>query len=241
MNQDIDLTPNYTPIHVAIQCLEWIRDNCVLTETGQMPRRALDPSAGDGAWCRAMRYVFPGIHITAIEPNKATEEQLKQHADHVIVDTFQPDKLRGLSFDLIATNAPFNIAGKFVEGVYENSLLRPASRYYDRPRNKMDVGGIMALLHYQAYASRSENSMELYEKYPPCNQLNVSGMVSFRPGEKGAPQTYAHYIWPALSLGPRWTTENLPRLPASLRRHPSRAELKKLRDRTACVAANVCL
>lgn len=226
-----------TPFFVAVQCIEWMHANCLLGQSGRPPRRFLDPSAGTGIWCRAMRSIFPKIEIVAVEREREHEHDLKQVADHVIIDTFQPDRLRGQPFDVIATNPPFTGADQFVAGIFANRLLRPASDYFDEERNLRDLGGVLSFLHYLSFTSRSEHMEALVSTLPPTFQLNIPGHVIFVPNTRGDSRSYGHFIWTAKTTGQSWRVENLPRLPSQLRRHPTKHELEKLRQREAIEGA----
>lgn len=222
-----------TPFYVAVQACERIRDLFVLGPNGGPPKRALDPSAGSGVWCRAMRSVFPGVHVTAIEPQERHQGSLRQVADRVIVDEFQPDRLAGEQFDIIATNPPFSGTEHFVAGVYKNNLLREPCENIAASPHRKDLGGVLVLLHYLSFASRSENMEILVKKISPTYQMNIPGHLIFVPNTRGDSRSYGHFVWTQKTTGPTWVVENLPRLPSQLRRHPTRYELQRLESRQA--------
>lgn len=217
-----------TPFYVAVQCLEWIRDRCSHGPNGRPPRRALDPCARNGVWSRAMKSVWPGIHVTAIERDKKYADALHSSADVVILDEFRPDLLRGQKFDIIASCPVFSEAESYVSGVHAHKLLRPSSGTFDDQRGVPDLGGILALLHYHGFTSRAEDMDEVVQEYPPTQQLDIPGTLIFVPDTKGDARSYAHFLWTEKSIGSHWRVENLPRLPARLRRHPTKFELAKI-------------
>lgn len=222
---------DYTPIPVCLQVL------LALDGYVAMRPRCLDPAAGSGAWCRAMRAVYPGCYIVAVEPRESERSNLEDAADEVFIGTFeeylatQPEP-----FDLIAGNPPFSAFSKhFWPGlILRAGLLKP--------------GGSISFYNLSQWGQSADGSAHL-RRWSPSVQYRVGGRVEHRgegtqswgkipkklqtPGgpthelrdNGGDSREYCHWIWhiddhdQSVNLTrPGWRTEQLSEMPIDFRR-----------------------
>ncbi len=58
---------------------QWVLHHCTDLDVLPAGARVLEPSAGDGAFVRAVRQINPDVQITAVEPNAERAAKLGLH------------------------------------------------------------------------------------------------------------------------------------------------------------------
>lgn len=118
-----------TPDHIADMV---VREH---TEIADMVATAfvLEPSAGDGAFVRAIQRANPLPNITAVEPNVARARPLLDGITELVADTFERyAEVAPRGFDAVVMNPPFAVPGQptvwidHVRLAYD--LVRPGGR-----------------------------------------------------------------------------------------------------------------
>jgi hypothetical protein len=224
---------DYTPIPVCLQVLLAL----ALAGYVALRPRCLDPAAGSGAWCRAMRAAYPGCYIVAVEPRESERANLEAAADEVFIGSFEEYLATGPEpFDIIAGNPPFSAFSEhFWPGmVLKHSLLR--------------AGGSLSFYGLSQWGQSADGSAHL-RKWSPSVQYRVGGRVEHRgegtqslakipkklqkPGgpthelrdNGGDSREYSHWIWHEEEIKrsvnmrrPRWWAEQLPEMPIGYRK-----------------------
>jgi hypothetical protein len=198
---------NYTPIGVVRQGLQFFKDR----HHGFEVRRFLDPSAGQGVYCKVVRELWPNAHITAVEPREEEREGLLEVADAVIVDMFDVLHFED-GFDLIATNPPFKRAKEWVSDICEANLA-----------------AFLLLLNTVQAFQRSVGGVNLMREFTPIEEFRVAQGVRCKHGSSGDKVSYSHWLWdvatariaPKLSSkdAPSWQSYQLPLLSAGERKN----------------------
>ena len=213
-----DLEVDYSPEAVAVQCLLALFDRLIVPDSIV---DVLDPSAGSGVWPRAARVVlgrgrFPQtrpLRIHGVEIRPSEEANLASACDtYAIGSALGPAVRAGAPYDLIITNPPFTAFadGGWPENFAERGLLRE--------------DGIVALYGLSQWG-QSEAAAEMLRRWPPSKQLRLGGRPQHRGDGKGDAREYCLWVWHEemrhsahRSRRPTWSTEQLPVLPADLRR-----------------------
>lgn len=216
---------DYSPAAVVLQGLQYIKGIC-------NPLTMLDCAAGAGIFAKCGKLVWPGVHVTSIEPREEEKEHLLECSDVVIIDYLEnqincdSDTYENARWDLIITNPPFcKIAPKnWREESWVPKLLKllKAARIDDD-------GTILSKPFVGFYAlddvgQRSVAAEEFFREYPPCLQLRVCGPISHRADGKVDQRDYSWWFWDGLERlrdpngYPMWLTVNLPRLSSDQRR-----------------------
>jgi hypothetical protein len=223
---------DYTPIPVCVQVLLALEGYVV-----ERPR-CLDPAAGSGAWCRAMRAVYPGCYIVAVEPRESERANLEAAADEVFIGTFEEYLATNPEpFDLIAGNPPF--AAAFSECFWPGLIFRAGL---------LKPGGTLSFYGLSQWGQSADGSARL-RVWSPSVQYRVGGRVEHRgkgaqtwakiPKDKLVPggpthelrdnggdsREYCHWVWHeddrpnTLNMRrPSWTTDQLLEMPIDFRR-----------------------
>jgi hypothetical protein len=178
------LEVDYTPPAVAVQLLLALRRT--LAEMGVIwtPHFALDPAAGSGCWGRAMRAVWPDLHLMGVEPRESEAANLRAAYDAAMVG--RADDIAGKMFDFIASNPPFSAFGA-------PSLCEDADEVDGREdqrapfwptsfarRHLLTSGGIV-LMYGLSQWGQSADAAEHMRDWPPFLQLRCGG----RPQHRG--------------------------------------------------------
>jgi hypothetical protein len=201
---------DFTPYHVAEQPLLYLRD-----KLGFTPRAVIDPSAGAGVYCKAVRTVWPRADVYAIEPREEEHVHLQRWAHIASASTLQEwmadvaDHYRG-AFDLMSTNPPFTMMADFAaagrELGCEKTLLLGTNDWFQRGEEKLETARTLGLLEALS------------------RQLLIPGAIDFRGGainpRNGKPfgadaKSYSNWLWDLHACTPegeRWVVEVLPRL-----------------------------
>ena len=105
----------FTPYPIALQCL-YVAAARLGVGFGRAVSTVLDPSAGAGVWCQAMRAVFgTDVFVYAVEARDEERRWLDANAsDHHIGDFLELGLSPG-AFCLAATNPPFSLFAEFAE------------------------------------------------------------------------------------------------------------------------------
>jgi hypothetical protein len=103
---EVDYTPQAVPLQILLGLTATLR---ALDLREWHPRHALCPAAGSGCWPRALRALFPNLHITGTDIRESERANLARACDLFdICDAFGDP--RG-PFDVIADNTPFSAFG----------------------------------------------------------------------------------------------------------------------------------
>lgn len=208
------LEVDYTPLAVAVQLLLALRQH--MGDSWQ-PRRALDPAAGSGCWGRAMRAVLgDSVELVGVEPRVSEEANLVAY-DAAFVLTLERfiEATRGGSktYDLVATNSPFSA---FKPVPFWPLTLLNAGLLHDE--------SIVALYGLSSWG-QSEEAQATMRSWSPWLQLRLGGRAAHRGSGQTDARDYSLWVWSCaegrsheMGARPSWRTEQLPVLPAALRR-----------------------
>jgi hypothetical protein len=137
----------------------------------------LEPSAGCGNICKAIKDRYPNSHIVANEIRKEENENLLQCADRIYNLDFLKFKDSSLDFDLIIGNPPFSLAQEFLEKCFEIAS------------DKTDIVMLLRLAFLE-----SRKRYNFWQKHPVSKLYVLSERPSFINGKTDA-TAYAFYIW----------------------------------------------
>lgn len=208
------LEVDYTPPAVAVQLLLALRRHL---GDAWAPRRALDPAAGSGCWGRAMRAVLGGgVDLVGVEPRVSEEANLIAYDTGftLTIERFiEVTRGGSVTYDLVASNPPFSA---FEASHFWPLALLEAGLLHDN--------SIVALYGLSSWG-QSEAAQTTLRSWSPMLQLRLGG----RPAHRGNGQTdgreYSLWVWSCadgrarkMGASPSWWTEQLPVLPAGLRR-----------------------
>lgn len=101
----------YTPEHVIHNFLD--EYNLDMNDMN-----ILEPSAGDGAFCRVLRQRYPNIYIHANEVRNEEFDGLKRYADIVTNEDFLTMDIL-MKYDIIIGNPPYSLALEFMRRCFE--------------------------------------------------------------------------------------------------------------------------
>lgn len=165
----------------------------------------LDPGAGSGVYCKVVRELWPNAVITAVEPREEEADALRAVADEVIVGPFEPTKMSGRKWNLIAGNPPFSQTRAWVREIVKENMCRT----------------LMLLEKVQAF-QRGLEGLALIREFPPAAELRVAQALQFRPDKGSDSICYSHWVWRVNEVSPlacpRWDTYQLPNLSSRDRR-----------------------
>lgn len=223
---------DFTPLPVIRQGLA-----CVLRlvqcygSSAWTPRKALDPSAGAGAFGMVFRELLPLCHTTGVEVREEEREHVMRNYDQALICSFQD--LQTQVADLVATNPPWGTAWSQIA------------------REWIPLADVVALLGPTTWGHSDEpaEALDLFEKHPPWCCLRVPGRVQFRTGTNPRTGTkysadnrkVAWWVWAdgvmplVRNVGdvvpdmPAFATITLPRLPKEDRRWTTRPGTEETR------------
>lgn len=149
-----------TPDELALRIVERVAAG----RWGVLPCVVLEPSAGSGAFVRAIKSSIPMAAITAIEPS--------ERADHVMdiadvhrcsLESYAEQHGKGFDlFDLIIGNPPYSLAEEHVRLCL--NMLAP--------------GGSLVFLLRLAFLE-SQKRKALFSEFPPARVITLSERPSF--------------------------------------------------------------
>jgi hypothetical protein len=158
---------HFLPLAVAEQGA-WACREFLTEETPGM--QILDVGAGSGSIGVGLRKVFPGAHLTAIEPRAEEAEHLQRHYDDVFIGTVEDyyAKLAMVvdsSFDLIISNPRWSMWGD----IFNASL--PLAK----------PGGFLVFHGPSTWGHSDESSeyVSVFDVLPPREQWRVRGRVAY--------------------------------------------------------------
>ena len=139
--------------------------------------RILEPSAGNGNFCRVIKQYYPNKHITALEIRNEERNNLELYSDEVIINDYLKLDTNN-KYNIIIGNPPYSKAIDFV-----NKSLQLLNR---------DSGVLIFLLRTAFLESKSRY------KFWQDNPLTALYTLSKRPSftGKGTDATsYSWFIW----------------------------------------------
>lgn len=209
---------DYTPPHVVLALLRWVR-----RKVKPRARRMLDPSCGAGIWSQVARGLWDGIETVGIEPREEELAHARRNHTHALQLAFEdylaqrPDLPLPVadSFDLIATNPPFDPAwsadGKvpWFAQILQSDLI--------------EVGGVLALYGLSQWGQSIEMWSHL-TGLSPTIQVRLTGRVAHREDGDTDSREYSMWCWlkghadPMAGLrsqwgSPGWFTTQIPEVP----------------------------
>lgn len=211
-----DLEVDYTPPAVAVQMLLALIEE--MWAVGRHGPRVFDPSAGSGVWGRAARAILgEPAFIAGAEPRESERANVVAAHDIGLVCDFDralalDGPLGGTVFDLVVSNPPFSA---FKRGWWLD--LRRSDRLHS--------GSVVAFLGLSQWG-QSEEAAELLAEWSPSLQLRAGGRIAYRGDSKADAREYSLWAWlvgenERPKRRKRWAVEQLPVLPAELRRWES--------------------
>lgn len=206
---------DYTPIAVAVQQVIAL----VAAFNDQTPRRILDPSAGSGAWPRAVRAVLGEVHITGVERRGSERANVDAACDETHISLCSDFLKRAseairagalLQYDWVITNPPFTA----FEACWPLEFLRAGILHAD---------SIVALYGLSQWG-QSDGAQTMLRAWSPMLQLRVGGRVAHRGDGKADAREYSLWVWSCADgrqrreRQPSWRTVQLPMLTTAQRR-----------------------
>lgn len=193
----------YTPDDVARACIE------ALPWSGRPPLWALEPSAGGGAFVRALRSRWPAVHVHGIDADPGAlglRECDSMRVGSWLSEASVPDDGEARAAEVVAMNPPFRDAVAHIA-----QAIHVASGYSSR----WVVG---ALVRVALLESRERRAW--WDRHPPAEVHHLRRRVSFggpasalaqeRTGKKTGTDyaAYAWIVWRAGHVGP-WAGHHL--------------------------------
>lgn len=164
-----------TPAGVCRAAVRW------LAATGPIPGAVLEPSAGTGAWCRAVREQWgPLVHITAVEPDY--DQPVCDEHYRCTLETFvglREVHVAKQRWPLIIGNPPYSLAQEHVE------LCLPM----------LASGGRLAFLLRLAFLE-GQSRRKWWPAHRPSDVLVLPRRPSFTGGKTDS-AAYALIVWSA--------------------------------------------
>ena len=170
------LTAFYTPEFVPETIYH------ALKETGLIPRKLYEPSAGNGAFIRSAIAEFPEIQINAVEKDLITAKvlaaQMSSYTNNVTVqpigleETASAEKAQA---DIVISNIPF---GNFAvnDPVYRGSeaVSRIHNYFFVKGLDKIADGGLLAYLTTDAFLNSPANETARKHLFTSADLVSVS-------------------------------------------------------------------
>lgn len=190
----------FTPYPLAVQTLRAAAQYFL----GPRTRRrftTIDPSAGAGVWCQALRQVFHDPYVFAVEARHEEECWLRKNADEVELADFLALNVSSGAFDILATNPPFSLFAEFAE-------------------EGMRVADECWLYAPCDISMRSEDAAKWMVENQRwiAAEFTTPGPISFTGDGKTDFRHYSLWCLSRLSTGPCWRRQVLPMLPSAQRR-----------------------
>lgn len=206
----VDVCPTPPELALAICRRVYTRQCSIATPTGNAAPMILEPSAGNGAFVRAARAVWPGSRIIAVEPRevcKAPLAELAQLHSCTLEEYVRWASAHGElnDFDLVIGNPPFSLAEEHIR------LLL----------NSMRPGAVLAfLLRVGFFEARKttrgqplEQRLAFWRAYPEESFAPIFPRPGFVPNAKGRlatdSQSYALFTWIVGQPGRRLRDDHL--------------------------------
>jgi hypothetical protein len=79
----------------------------------------LEPAAGSGNICKAIKNRYPGAYIVANELREEENDNLSMCADQIHNEDFLKFEKNSIKYDLIIGNPPFSLAKEFLEHCFK--------------------------------------------------------------------------------------------------------------------------
>ncbi len=180
---DICPTPDALALAICQRVAETIRHRL----PSSPPPRILEPSAGDGAFVRAARQVWPASQITAVELRQQCQDRIVEAgADHTITDSLEGAFTSGAAeignVDLVVGNPPFSFAENHIRLLL--GALRP--------------GAVLAFLLRTGFYE-SHTRIPFWNEFPEDSFAPVVPRPSFKLNSKGKKgtdsQSYGLFVW----------------------------------------------
>lgn len=193
----------FTPYPVAAQALGRAAEffQVAPTHNYKTIKLALDPSAGAGVWCQAMREVFQDPYVFAAELREEERPHLVRNASEFMIGDFLTTQFAEDAFDLLATNPPFTLFKEFAD-----VGLRVAEHVW--LFCPVDI-----CMRKQADADWFVENQGLVQA-----EFVTPGPISFLGDGNSDFRTYSLWCLGQHNTGPGWHRELLPLLPSSSRR-----------------------
>lgn len=174
-----------TPDRLAVACCRALVQFC------PRPKRILEPSAGAGAFVRAVRQVWPDAHLTAVELRGEEHDSLvASGADQVVIDEFKKFLMASLLSEpvLVVGNPPYSLAQEHIMLLLD--YLPP--------------GSLIAFLLKLGFMGTKDRA-DLLWKQGQCHYIKpILGRPSFVKGGQSTSDVneYGLFIWEVGYTGP---------------------------------------
>lgn len=224
---EVDYTPPAVAVQMLLALLEEVGERfvapCPVCENEEAEHdlclarcpSVLDPSAGSGVWARAARAILgESTFIAGAEPRESERANVVAAHNLGIVCDFDralalEGPLGGTIFDLVISNPPFSA---FKRGWWLD-LLRS---------DRLHSGSVVAFLGLSQWG-QSEEAADLLAEWAPSLQLRAGGRIAYRGDGKADAREHSLWAWlvgenERPKRRKRWAVEQLPVLPAELRR-----------------------
>lgn len=198
----------FLPLPVALQGVQAIRSHLHVLDDACIA----DLGAGAGSIGVALRTVFPGAHIVAVEPREEEVPHLLPKYDELFVGdaqqhaTMRAGRSATHDYDLVVSNPPWSIWGDVWDCAW--SMVRP--------------GGYVVMHGPSTWGHSDEGSeyIDVFDEHPPLQQWRVRGRVAYNGGGATDNRKVSWWVWragaPASVHG--WWTTNLEALSSEERR-----------------------
>lgn len=189
--KELDVCP--TPPELALAICRRVSEVCNWPGDAENIRspRILEPSAGDGAFVRAARQVWPGAEITAVEIRDQCAQKLWDVGASLVVTGDLAHTLKDLCqpFDLCIGNPPFSVAENHIR------LLLGAMR----------PGAVLAFLLRTGFYE-SHTRISFWNEFPEDSFAPIVPRPGFKLNSKGKKgtdsQSYGLFIWTKRMIDP---------------------------------------
>lgn len=176
----------YTPDALALAITDALRDRL-----GLVPDYVVEPSAGGGAFLRAIHSTWPAASIEAVEPTTPQTGPLTVGAlpRGILHSTTWEDFPCVVPPDLIVGNPPYNLPG---DGRGDNPTT--AERHVMLAMERLPEGGHLAFLLRLAFLSGGGRIRRLYSQHPLRALWPVTPRPSFTGGGTDGSE-YGVFVW----------------------------------------------
>lgn len=176
-----------TPDALALACCRH------LEAQGIQPRTILEPSAGNGAYVRAARLVWPAAEVTAVEIRPACERALiNSGVAHLFLQPLETVDLRSFgSFDLVLGNPPFSLAESHI------------------PRLLKFTRQLSFLLRL-SFLGTKRRALDFWPRYPLQSLQPFADRPTFLGTGSSDNSEYGLYTWRPTKRPPRVTLQGHP-------------------------------